>query len=81
MTITPVLDNATGYNVTTDEAVILQEDVDWMKELIGNIRKKKDSRIIRDAEKDFHDEMLERYGGKVAGELLLRVWKHTKKEG
>ena len=77
MTITPVLDNATGYNVATDEAVILQEDVDWMKELIGNIRKTKDSRIIRDAEKDFHDEMLERYGGKVAGELLLRVWKHT----
>jgi len=79
MTITPVLDKATGYNVATDEAVILQEDVDWMKELIGNIRNTKDSRIIRDAEKDFHDEMLERYGGKVAGELLLRVWKHTAK--
>ena len=80
MIITPVLDRATGYNEATDEAFILQEDVDWMKELIGNIRKTKDTRIIRDAEKDFHEEMLERYGGRVAGELLLRVWRNTKGE-
>ena len=80
MTITAVADNATGYNPITDEAVILQEDWDWLKDMVTNIRNTKDTLLIRQAEHDFHEEMTERYGGKVAGELLLRIWKHTKEK-
>ena len=66
------------YNAVTDTAVILNEDKDWMKELIGNIKRTKDKSIIRQAERDFHDEMLNRYGHTVAGELLFRLWSATK---
>lgn len=67
-----------GYNAVTDTAVILTEDKDWMKELIANIKKTKDKAIIRQAERDFHDEMVTRYGNTVAGELLAMLWNATK---
>lgn len=67
-----------GYNAVTDTAVILTEDKDWMKELIANIKKTKDKAIIRQAERDFHDEMVTRYGNTVAGELLMMLWNATK---
>ena len=67
-----------GYNAVTDTAVILTEDKDWMKELIANIKRTKDKAIIRQAERDFHDEMVTRYGNTVAGELLMMLWNATK---
>ena len=60
--------------VTDEETVILAEDIDWMKELAGNIRNCSDRQIIQDAEHDFYEEMETRYGGKAAGELLGRLW-------
>ena len=69
---------ACGYNAVTDEATILREDSDWMKELKSNIRKTKDKTIIRQAERNFHEEMTARYGSTVAGELLMRLWQSTK---
>ena len=67
-----------GYNAVTDTAVILTEDKDWMKELAGNIKREKDPAIILQSEKDFHDAMTERYGGTIAGELLMRLWQSTR---
>ena len=67
-----------GYNAVTDTATIHREDADWMKELTGNIKREKDPAIIRQAEKDFHDAMTERYGGTIAGELLMRLWQSTR---
>ena len=67
-----------GYNAVTDTAVILTEDKDWMKELAGNIKRTKDKAIIRQAEREFHDEMVNRYGNTVAGELLMKLWQATK---
>ena len=69
---------ACGYNAVKDEATILREDADWMKELTANIKKTTDRAIIRQAEREFHDEMLRRYGGTVAGELLAKLWQATK---
>ena len=67
-----------GYNAVTDTAVILTEDKDWMKELAGNIKRTKDKAIIRQAEREFHDEMFSKYGKTVAGELLMKLWQATK---
>lgn len=67
-----------GYDAVTDTAVILTEDKNWMKELIANIKRTKDKAIIRQAERDFHDEMVTRYGNTVAGELLMMLWNATK---
>ena len=67
-------DDPSKVFVSSEEAIILTEDKDWMKELAGNIRKCTDMRIVRDAERDFHEEMERRYGGKVAGELLSKLW-------
>ena len=68
------------YNEATDTATILREDVDWIKELSANIRKTSSKAIIRDAEHDFHEAMVERYGSKVGGELLMKLWQATKEE-
>ena len=64
-----------GYDVVTDTATIMKEDSAWMKDLVKNINMTKDKSIIRQAEHDFHEAMMERYGGKIAGELLLVLWK------
>ena len=69
---------ACGYNAIHDEATILRDDADWMKELTGNIKRSKDKAIIRQAEREFHDEMVKRYGSTVAGELLMKLWQATK---
>jgi len=61
-----------------DKATILQDDLDWIKELVKNIRNTKDPALVRQAEHDFHEEMVMRYGGHGAGALLLSVWKMTK---
>ena len=63
--------------VTDAEAVILADDMDWLKELAGNIRRCSDGKIIREAEHDFHEEMTKRYGGKVSGEMLAMLWRMT----
>ena len=76
MTITTTNDPAMVF-ASDDSAVILEEDDDWMHELAGNIKKCTDMRIVRDAEHDFFREMTNRYGGKVAGELLSMLWKMT----
>ena len=75
-----VTDNpkACGYDAVRDEATIHREDADWMKELAGNIRRTKDKAIIRQAEREFHDEMFNKYGKTVAGELLMKLWQATK---
>lgn len=67
-----------GYDALSDTATILTEDKDWMKELVENIKRTKDKAIIRQAEREFHDEMTNRYGGTVAGELLMKLWQATK---
>ena len=67
-----------GYDAVADVAVILTDDKDWMKELVGNIKRTKDKAIIRQAERKFHNEMESRYGGHVAGELLMKLWQATK---
>ena len=72
-------DNPDEVFVSDAEAVILTEDMDWLKELTGNIKSCTDRRIIREAEHDFLEEMTRRYGGKVAGELLGKLWVLTKK--
>ena len=69
-----------GYNAVRDEATILREDADWIKDLTSNIKRTKDKTIIRQAEREFHDEMTKRYGGAVAGELLMKLWQSTKGE-
>lgn len=61
-----------------DTATIFQSDLDWIKDLVKNIKAEKDQGMIRQAEHDFHEEMVMRYGGKGAGTLLLFVWKATK---
>ncbi len=76
MTITTTTDPK-AIAVTDDSAVILADDMDWLKELVGNIRRCTDGKIIREAEHDFHEEMTNRYGGKVSGELLSMLWKMT----
>ena len=68
-----------GYDAGKDEAVILREDADWIKELTSNIKATNDRTVIRQAEHDFHAEMLQRYGGKVAGALLMKLWQATAK--
>ena len=75
-----VTDNpkACGYDAVRDEATIHREDADWMKELAGNIKRTKDKAIIRQAEREFHDEMFSKYGKTVAGELLMKLWQATK---
>lgn len=55
-------------------------DAEWIIELVQNIRECQNADQIRQAEKEFHREMLERYGGNVAGLLLQYVWEKTKKE-
>lgn len=69
-----------GYNAVSDTGTILTEDKDWMKELVGNIKRTTNKDIIRQAERDFHEAMVERYGNTIAGELLFRLWKATSKE-
>ncbi len=74
MTITTTTD-PNAINVTEESAVILEDDLDWLKELVGNIRWCTNCRIIREAEQEFHEEMTNRYGRKVAGKLLSMLWK------
>ena len=69
-----------AVSFTEEKATILQEDLDWIKDLVKNIRNTHDPAIVRQAEHDFHEEMVMRYGGKGAGALLLSVWKMTKNE-
>lgn len=68
-----------GYNAQKDEGTILQSDADWMKELKDNIQKSDNKDIVRDAEMDFHTAMVEQYGSKIAGELLMRLWKSKRR--
>ena len=56
------------------------EDAEWIIELVQNIRNCDDADQIRQAEKEFHHDMMERYGGSIAGALLQYVWEKTKKE-
>ena len=63
-----------------DTITILREDGDWIKELIQNLRKCNSGEIKRQAERDFHNSMTERYGGHVSGALLMYVWDKTKPE-
>jgi len=64
-----------------DETVtILKEDGDWIIDLVKNIRECSKPEIIRQAEREFHTEMTDRYGGHISGALLLYVWDKTKKE-
>ena len=67
-----------GYNAVTDTATILRDDADWMKELKENIKRTTDKTIIRQAEREFHNAMVDQYGGTVAGELLMKLWQATK---
>ena len=69
-----------GYNAVTDTGTILTDDKDWMKELIENIKRTSDKTIIRQAERDFHNAMVEQYGSTIAGELLFRLWKATQEK-
>jgi len=69
-----------GYNAIRDEATILRDDADWMKELTANIKRTNDPAIIRQAERDFHQAMVDQYGGTIAGELLFRLWKSTQEK-
>ena len=59
---------------TDSDAWVLEEDLDWMKELKTNISKTKDRNIIFQAEHDFLDAMTERYGSKVSGAMLGKLW-------
>lgn len=64
-----------------DETItILREDGDWIKELVTNLRNCNSGEIKRQAERDFHTEMTERYGGHISGALLMYVWDKTKPE-
>lgn len=76
MTITTTTD-PNAIRTGGENAVILEDDMEWLKELAENIRRCSDCKIIREAEHDFHEEMTNRYGGKVSGELLSMVWKMT----
>lgn len=67
-----------AVSFTEEKATILQDDLDWIKDLVKNIRNTHDPAIVRQAEHDFHEEMVMRYGGHGAGALLLSVWKMTK---
>jgi len=67
-----------AVSFTEEKATILQDDLDWIKDLVKNIRNTKDPALVRQAEHDFHEEMVMRYGGHGAGALLLSVWKMTK---
>ena len=69
-----------GYNAVKDTVTIHREDADWIKELTENIKKSSNKAIIRQAEHDFHEAMVERYGSAVAGELLMKLWQATKEE-
>lgn len=69
-----------AVSFTEEKATILQDDLDWIKDLVKNIRNTKDPALVRQAEHDFHEEMVMRYGGHGAGALLLSVWKMTKGE-
>ena len=70
---------ACGYNAVSDVATILRSDADWIKELVGNIKKTTDTTVIRRAERDFHSAMVDQYGSTVAGELLSRLWMAARK--
>ena len=59
---------------TDTDAWVLEEDIEWLKELKINIGKTKDRETIYLAEHNFLDEMTERYGSKVAGALLGKLW-------
>jgi len=63
-----------------DESVILQSAYEWLKDLAKDIRACNNSDQIRQAEHDFFEVMSARYGGQVAGALLLQLWKMTPKE-
>lgn len=64
-----------------DETVtILKDDGEWIKELVQNIRNCTKPEIIRQAEREFHSEMTDRYGGHISGALLMYVWDKTKKQ-
>ena len=70
-------DDPSKVQIAETEAVILKDDMDWLNELAGNIRRCTDGKIIREAEHDFHEEMTKRYGGKVSGEMLSMLWRIT----
>lgn len=67
--------NPSEIKVGEDEIVIMADDKDWMKELAENIRKCSDKTIIREAEHDFFEDMVTRYGSRAAGVLLSQIWK------
>lgn len=59
---------------------ILRDDGEWIKELVNNLRNCNNGDMKRQAEREFHTEMTERYGGHVSGALLMYVWDKTKPE-
>ena len=61
------------------DAWIHVDDVEWMKDLAKNLHRCKDNDQKRYAEREFHKDIKERYNGKVAGALLLKVWEMTAK--
>ena len=72
--------NPSEVRVTDEESVILQSTVEEMKELARTFTHGTSIKKIQKTEHDFYEKMTAKYGGKLAGELMLRLWKMTKKE-
>lgn len=69
-----------GYNATTDTATITTEDRDHFREVAKKIRRTFNAAANQKTEREFHEQMLRKYGKTVAGEMLYRLWKATSKE-
>ena len=62
------------------ESVIHSEVKDWIKDMVTNIKRTKDPVLIRQAEKEFYEDVKAQYNGAVAAECLMAIWRNTKKE-
>ena len=64
-----------GYDAVKDEATILREDADRLKDLTQKLRGSYDKKLIQRTEREFHEQMTQKYGQMIAGEMLFRLWK------
>ena len=73
-------DDPTKISIGENESTIHSEVKGWIKDMVQNIRKTKDPAHIRQAEREFYDDIKAQYNAPIAAECLMSVWRNTKEE-
>ena len=73
-------DDPAAIRIGNDEATIHSEVKGWIKDMVLNIRQIKDRDHIRQAEREFYDDLKAQYNAPIAAECLMSVWRNTKEE-